>query len=492
LCSCRVILSHAAIDYSRRVRSLWLEEALQGAEDAPRLEGEERADVCIVGGGYTGLWTAIRLKEYDPALDVVLVEADVCGGGASGRNGGFVLSWWAKFGTLKKVCGGEEAVRLAFASSEAVDAIGDFCREHDIDAHYRRDGWLWTATSRAQLGAWDETIQTIAAYDQEPFVRLDAEETATRAGADTHLGGVFEPTAATVQPALLARGLRRVAHEAGVRIFERSPMTSLDRSRAPRVVTARGSVRATKVVLALNAWAAALPELRRALVVIASDIVATVPAPDRLAEIGWVNGICISDSRMLVNYYRNTLDGRVAFGKGGGKLAFGGRIGTSFDGPSPRADDVAASMHSLYPTLRDLDVTHSWMGPIDRSEVGLPFFSRLGGREDILYGLGYSGNGVGPTFVGGRILASLTLGLDDEWSRAGLARPPVGVFPPEPVRYLGGLLVQRAIERKEAAEDAGRTTDAVTLFLAGLAPAGLVPLKKPAGETVQPGTRAVT
>ena len=119
------------------MRSLWLEEALAEETDAPRLEGDERADVCIVGGGFTGLWTAISLKEHDPALDVVLVEADVCGGGASGRNGGFVLSWWAKFGSLKKVCGAEEAVRLARASAEAVDGIGEFCSAHAIDAHYR-------------------------------------------------------------------------------------------------------------------------------------------------------------------------------------------------------------------------------------------------------------------------------------------------------------------------------------------------------------------
>jgi glycine/D-amino acid oxidase-like deaminating enzyme len=214
--------------------------------------------------------------------------------------------------------------------------------------------------------------------------------------------------------------------------------------------------------------------------VIASDIVATAPAPEELAEIGWTDGICISDSRMLVNYYRNTLDGRVVFGKGGGKLAFGGKIGTSFDAPSPRAGQVAASMRVLYPSLRDLPVTHNWMGPIDRTEVGLPFFSRLDGREDLLYGLGYSGNGVGPTFVGGKILASLTLELDDEWSRAGLARDPVGLFPPEPVRYLGGRLVRRAVERKEAAEDRGRRPDRATMLVARLAPAGLVPLKKPA------------
>jgi glycine/D-amino acid oxidase-like deaminating enzyme len=233
-------------------------------------------------------------------------------------------------------------------------------------------------------------------------------------------------------------------------------------------------------VLALNAWAAGLQELRRAVVVIASDVVATAPAPDRLAAIGWTNGTCISDSRMLVNYYRNTLDSRLVFGRGGGKLAFGGKIGTTFDGESPRAAAVAESMHALYPSLADVPVTHSWTGPIDRTQVGLPFFARLGGRDDIVYGLGYSGNGVGPSYLGGRIIASLALGLDDEWSRAGLAREPAGRFPPEPVRYLGGRLVRSAVERKEAAEDRGTRTDRLTLRLAELAPSGLVPLKKAA------------
>ncbi len=460
------------------MRSLWLQEALPGAEDASPLEGQERADVCIVGGGYTGLWTALRLKELDPSLDVVLLEADVCGGGASGRNGGFVLSWWAKFGTLKKVCGTEEALRLARASAQAVAEIGAFCREHGIDAHYRHDGWLWTATSEAQVGAWDETLAEIANHGEQSFVRLSPEEAARRAGSPTHLAGVFEPTAATVQPALLARGLRRVALERGVRIFERSPMRRLERSWPPRVRCERGAVTAERVVLALNAWSAALPELRRALVVIASDVVATAPIPERLREIGWTDGSCISDSRMLVNYYRTTLDGRIAFGKGGGMLAFGGRVGTAFDGASPRAVEVAGSFRALYPSLADVEVTTSWMGPIDRSHNGLPFFSRLGGRDDLLYGIGYSGNGVGPSFVGGRILASLALERDDEWARAGLVRDPVGSFPPEPIRFVGGLLVREAVARKERAEDDGRKPDRATLFLAGLAPAGLVPLRK--------------
>ena len=466
------------MDYSRRVRSLWLEEALTAAEDAPRLEGDERADICIVGGGFTGLWTAIRLKEHDPSLDVVLVEADVCGAGASGRNGGFVLTWWAKFGTLKKVCGGDEAIRLARASAQAVDGIGAFCAEHGIDAHYRRDGWLWAATSDAQLGAWEETLATIAHYGEDPFERLEPGEAARRAGETTHLGGVYEPTAATVQPAFLARGLRRVAIEKGVRVFENSAMTKLERSRPPRVVTAQGVVTAAKVVLGLNAWAAALPEVRRSLVVIASDIVATTPAAERLASIGWTGGTCISDSRLLVNYYRTTVDGRLVFGRGGGKLAFGGKVGTAFDGPSPRATAVTESMRALYPSFEHVPVTHSWMGPIDRTQVGLPFFAGLGSREDILYTIGYSGNGVGPSYLGGKILASIALGLDDEWSRAGLVREPAGSFPPEPVRYLGGRLVRSAVERKEAAEDRGAHAGRLTLLLADLAPSGLVPLKK--------------
>jgi putative aminophosphonate oxidoreductase len=469
------------------MRSLWLQEALRPGEDAPSLKGDVRADVCIVGGGYTGLWTAIRLKEHDPALDIVLVERDVCGGGASGRNGGFVLSWWAKFGSLAKICGTEEALRLARASAQAVADIGAFCEEHGIDAHYRPDGWLWTATSPAQIGAWDETLADLERLGEQPFVRLEPAEVASRAGSPTHLAGVYEPTAATVQPALLARGLRRLALERGVRIHEHSPMRSLDRGRPPRVRTPHGSVTAEKFVLALNAWAIGLRELRRALVVIASDVVATAPMPERLARIGWTDGTCIDDSRMLVNYYRTTLDGRIIFGMGGGTLAYGGRIGAEFDGASPRADEVAASLHRLYPMLRDVPVTHSWTGPIDRSGPGLPFFARLGGREDILYGVGYSGNGVGPTYLGGRILASLVLGLDDEWAGAGLARDPVGGFPPEPFRYVGGLLVRAAVARKERAEDAGRRSDRPTVLLASLAPAGLVPLKQ--AESVAPGDR---
>ena len=460
------------------VRSLWLEEALDGEEAAPALEGDVRADVCVVGGGFTGLWTALRLKELDPAVDVVLVEGDVCGGGASGRNGGFVLSWWAKFGSLEGLCGTEEALRLAKESADGVAAIGAFCAEHGIDAHFRHDGWLWTATSPAQIGAWDDTVARLERLGVEPFARLEPGEVARRAASPTHLAGVFEREAATVQPARLARGLRRVALERGVRIFERSPMRRLERG-TPRVHADSGSVRADRVVLALNAWAAAVPELRRALVVIASDVIATPPIPDRLRELGWPDGTCIDDSRMMVNYWRSTLDGRIVFGKGGGRLAYGSRIGPEFNGPTPRAGWVLESFHQLYPSLRDVPAERSWLGPIDRSKHGLPFFGPVGGDGSILVGAGYSGNGVGPSFLGGRILASLVLGRRDEWATCGLVRQ-AGGLPPEPIRYVGGRIVRAAVARKERAEDAGRRPHGLDVLLAGLAPAGLVPQRPPA------------
>ena len=459
------------------MRSLWLDEALAGEDDAPRVEGEIRADVCVVGGGFTGLWTALRLKEREPSLDVVLVEADVCGAGASGRNGGFVLSWWAKFRALEALCGAEEALRLARASARAVAEIGGFCTDNGIAADFRQDGWLWTATSPAQVGAWDATVARLEQLGERPFVRLEPAEVARRAASPMHLAGVFEPTAATVHPARLARGLRRVCLRRGVRVFEHSPLRTLERAAPPFVRSDAGSVRAERVVLALNAWAAALRELHRAIVVIPSDVIATPRIPERLRELDWPGGTCIDDARMMVNYWRATLDGRIVFGKGGGGISYGGRIGPEYDGPSPRAAWVLDSFHRLYPNLRDIPAACSWLGPIDRTKDGLPFFGPLGANDAILVGAGYSGNGVGPSFLGGEILASLALGADDHWAASGLVRKPTAL-PPEPLRYLGGRVVRAAVARTEAAEDAGRRPRRVDLLLASLAPSGLVPLKR--------------
>ncbi len=263
----------------------------------------------------------------------------------------------------------------------------------------------------------------------------------------------------------------------GVRIYEHSPMKRLKRSSPPRVITKRGSVTAEKVIIAMNTWAAALPKLRRSIVVVSSDIVATEPMPARLAQAGWDNGMAISDSRMLLNYYRTTLDGRIAFGTGGGLLSFGNKVDERFEGASRRAGEVERFLRRLYPDFDDVPVAKSWTGPIDRSVTGIPFFGRLDGRADLLYGLGFSGNGVGPTVVGGRIMASLALESDDEWAGCGLVRDTVEQFPREPFRYCGGRMVIAANRRKERLEDAGLKAGPLTRRLAAMAPAGLVPVK---------------
>jgi glycine/D-amino acid oxidase-like deaminating enzyme len=456
------------------LRSLWLQEALAAEEGVVSSELVEavRADVCIVGGGYTGLWTALRIAELEPAASVVLVEADICGGGPSGRNGGFALSWWPKVETLVKRVGEEEAFRLVRASVAAVDELGSFCEREGIDAHYRRGGWLWTATSPAQLGSWEGAAAAAARAGEEPFEILSADEVQRRTGSPVHLGAAYEIGAATVQPALLARGLRRVAAARGVRIFERSPMVELDRGRGI-VRTRSGSVEAGAIILATGAWLAGIPELKRAIVAVSSDMVATAPMAERLEAAGWTGGEAISNSRLMVHYYRTTHDGRIAFGQGGHRHAFDGRIDDEFFASSDGAErQLRRDLVRLVPYADGVDVTHAWGGPIDRTADGAPIFGRLPGAVPIVYAVGYSGNGVAPSLTAAKILASSALGRDDEWSGSGLNRGVAGTFPPEPIRYVGGFVVRAAVKRKESREDDGRSVDPVTRRVAGLAPQG--------------------
>jgi putative aminophosphonate oxidoreductase len=461
-------------------RSLWLQEALGEEEDAgesPELLEDVEADVCIVGGGYTGLWTALRINELRPGASIVVVESDICGGGPSGRNGGFALSWWPKVETVQKRVGKEEALRLVKASEAAVTEIGEFCEREGVDAHFRRSGWLWTATSPAQVGSWEGAVRIAEAYGERPFELLSAEEVRARTGSPVHLGAAYEAGAATVQPALLARGLRRAALARGVRIHERTPMVELDRA-AGTVRTPSGSVRAGAIVLALNAWAIKIRELSRALVAVASDMVATDPMQDRLAESGWTAGEAISNCRLLVHYYRTTKDGRIAFGRGGGRLAFGGRVDSNFDFSESQTRGLKEDLVRYVPAAQGVPVNHAWGGPIDRTADGLPFCGRLAGSVPIVYGTGYSGNGVAPSLTLAKILASSAVGIEDEWSSSALNRGVPGRFPPEPVRFLGGLVVRAAVRRKEGREDEGLTCDPVTHAVAGLAPQGFFRVKR--------------
>lgn len=456
-----------------RHRSFWLQEVAGDAPDAPSLEGNTRADVAILGGGYVGLWTALELKRREPSCDVVVLEQDICGAGASGRNGGFVLSWWPKLSSLAAMCGAADALRIARDSEAAIGEIRSFCEAHGIDAQFRRGGWLWTATSAAQMGAWENVVALCERLGVEPFRRLSPEEIARRTGSPAHRAGVLDASAATVQPAALARGLRRVALESGVRIFEHTRVHSFGRGSPVVLRASSGSVSADRLVIASNAWAAGIPELSRAIVAITSDMVVTAPAPDRLRSLGWTGGESITDSQMMVDYYHVTRAGRVAFGKGGWGIALGGRIGARFDRDESRARMVEKDLRRTYPDLSGVPVTHDWSGPIDRTPNSLPLFGRLGGRPHIVYGVGWSGNGVGPSVLGGKILASLALESDDDWGRYPLIERSAGLFPPEPIRFVGAHVVRAAVASKERAEIRDRKPSRLAVALSRLAPAGL-------------------
>lgn len=454
-------------------RSFWLQEALRDDEVSNPLDTQHTTDIAIIGGGYVGLWTALRIKDLRPDARVTILEADVCGGGASGRNGGFAMTWWPKVSSLVALCGRQEALRLVHASETAIDEMEQFCRDHAPRAEFRRGGWLWTATSPAQLDAWSDVVRLADDLAPGTFRRWSPEEVADRSGSAQHLAGVFEPSNATVQPAELARALRRQAAHRGVTIYEKTKVVGLEAGHPVTVRTEHGTVRADQVIIATNAWAAAFRPLRNKLFVISSDMITTEPIPDRLSDIGWTQGEAITDSQTLVCYYRTTADGRIAFGKGGWSIGFGGWMPKSMEQNHRRAELVARDFRRYYPGLRTVRITHNWAGPIDRTYNSLPIFGLLDGHDNVHYGVGWSGNGVAPSITGGKILASLALGLDDEWSRSGLVKARAKSFPPEPIRYIGAHVVREAIVRKERAEALHLRPSAVAVAISGLAPSGL-------------------
>lgn len=454
-----------------------MQQALQrdGHEEAPALQGDQTLDVCIVGGGLTGLWTALQISGIEPSIRVGVVEADICGAGASGANGGFAMTWWPKFATLKKLMSTDDALRIAAASEEAVVQTGRFCETNGIDADFMPTGWLWTATNSSQMGSWDDTIDTLASAGASPFRALAKEEVREMSGSERHLGGVFEAGVATVQPAALVRGLRAAALAAGVSIWEKTPMLNYELT--PRGVTVRvpgATIATSQLVLATNAWLARYPEIRRHLLVLGSDVIATASAPEQLASVGWTPGLAISDSRRLVHYYRPTKDGRVVFGKGGGRIGFRDHMNRSTWATALRGPEVIDQFRRTYPKLDGVAITNTWSGAVDYSSDSMPFFGRLAGSPRVHFGVGFSGNGVGPSYIGGKILASLALERDDEWGTSPMIRTPATRLPPEPLRAIGGWVVRAAMRSKEAAEDQEKQPSALVRRLTPLDPTSFV------------------
>jgi glycine/D-amino acid oxidase-like deaminating enzyme len=441
----------------------WLEEAGEVTPTSP-LDGDARADVVVVGGGYLGLWAAWQLRELEPDLDVLVVEAAVCGHGPSGRNGGFCETLWSDAATLRERAGTEAALAVCRASEDAVRGIGAWCEANDVDAWFREAPMLRVATTESQLGSWDENVAAAAALGApDEVVSLSAEEVRARCDSPLFLGGSLYKLNATVQPGRLALGLRARLLDRGVRIHERTEVTGLDPSGS--VETRSGRVHAGAAILAVNSATTRFRGYRLSLAVASSHIVLTEPLPDVLDELGWTGGEAIVDSRTLVHYTRTTRDGRIVFGWGGGAMGVGGRRSDSLELDPSVIQPTRESLVRFFPQTRGHEVTHAWGGPIDVSPTHLPIF---GSRGRVHHGFGFTGNGVGPTYLGGEILARLALDRRDERTGLAIVDPPRKLFPPEPFRYAGGALIRRALIAKDAAEDAGREPSAPTRFVASL------------------------
>ncbi len=431
--------------------SWWLEDALarEGeAAPAPPLEGDATADVAIVGGGYTGLWTALALRERDPDLRVTLVEAEICGAGPSGRNGGFCHGHWSAFPSVLRVLGEEDALRLCRTGERIVPAV----RALGEDVWLREGGVLHVSTAPAQDAAVELAVETAAALGRpDEAVRLESEALAERVRSPVFRSAAFVRDGATVHPGLLVRALRRRAIAAGVSVHERTPAL---RVRDGEVVTPAGTLRAPEIVLATNAALTGWKPAARSLTNFGSYVVLTEPVPDLLAQINWTGGEAIVDGRMFIHYFRTLDDGRVLMGSATGPIGFGGRIDDRFSRDLPTVERAAAGLRRLLPGLDAARIERSWGGPIDVSADHLPFFATKPGTR-IHYGAGYSGNGVGPSWLGGQILASLVVRADDEWTSSPLATRRVPSLPPEPLRRIGGGLVRTAIMACEEAEERG-------------------------------------
>jgi glycine/D-amino acid oxidase-like deaminating enzyme len=450
----------------RSAHGFWLADA--GPVTAgPPLDGSVSADVLVIGGGYLGMWTAWHLVRA--GADVVLLDKDVCGHGPSGRNGGFVETLWHRLGELRALFGAGPALDLARAAATALDGIAAFCDAESVDAHLVRAPRLDVAAAPGQEGTWADEVQACRALGAaDELTEVDAAGARAVCDSPVFRSGVLWRSAATVHPARLALGLRERLLDRGVRIFEHTAVTRLDD--APGGVRARTDtgveVTARSAVLAINQAAAGVAPLRRALSVASSHVVATEPVPEVLEQLGWTGGEGIADCRTMLHYFRTTRDGRIVFGWGGGRMGMDARRRPALDVDPPVQDAAARDLVLLLPALRGRRIEHAWGGPIDVSPVHLPWFGTL---ESTHYGFGFTGNGVGPAELGGRILAALAR---DE--RSDLTRLPIvgGLppkrFPPEPLRFAGGSLIRAALVRRDDAEAAGRRPDPLTAAIASL------------------------
>jgi glycine/D-amino acid oxidase-like deaminating enzyme len=402
------------------------------------LPGSRSADVCVVGAGYTGLWTAYELRRADPSLDVVVLEREVAGFGASGRNGGWVHGELSGARERFARRGGRAGVLAQHrAISETVDEVGRFVAREGIACDWLHAGALVLAQSPPQLARVRQLVAEDRAWGigEQDSALLDAAAARERAAVAGVLGARFTPHCARVQPAALVRGLAEAVERAGATIHERTAVTAIE----PGVVhTPLGQVRARWIVRATEAYTVGLPRLGRALVPLNSAMVATAPlAADPWERIGWEHGETLLSGAHRYVYVQRTADDRIAIGGRGVPYRYGSR--TEREGPVPArtvAGLRAALVELFGAPLAGVPIEDAWHGVIGVTRTWAPSVG-LDRASGIAWAEGYAGRGVAAANLAGRTLRDLLLGRDSELTRLPWVGPPARAWEPEPLRWIG-------------------------------------------------------
>lgn len=417
----------------------------------PPLEGDTDADVCVVGAGFTGLWTAYHLLRADPSLRVVVVEAGQVGFGASGRNGGWCSALFpVSTSGLVRRHGIDAARAMRRAMVETVDAVGDDARAEGVDCHFRKGGTVVVARGPAQLTRARAEVEEAHALGLDELHLLGEQEARERLNAEDTVGGTWTPDCARLHPVRLVRGLAGAVERRGGRVVEGTRAVRL----APgRVETDAGTVRAEVTVRATEAYTSLLPGMRRAVVPVYSLVLATEPLDAAVwARIGLASGETFSEFRHLVVYGQRTADDRLVFGGRGAPYHFGSAVSARFDQEPSVFARLRSTLLDLLPVLGpELPVAHTWGGPL-----GIPRDWHASVGYDRAAGLawagGYVGDGVSTSHLAGRTLAHLITGTDSDLTRLPWVGHRSPDWEPEPLRWLGvnaGLRLATAADVEE-------------------------------------------
>jgi glycine/D-amino acid oxidase-like deaminating enzyme len=448
-----IVLTAAVVAASladARPAPYWLDQP-EAPGPAPALAGEVSADLAVVGGGFTGLWTALLARERDPSADVVLLEAKTAGWAATGRNGGFCsasLTHGLANGISRFPA---EIARLEQLGMQNLDEIEAALSRYGIDCGFERTGELAVATAGWQLDGLREGAVTAREFG-ENITLLGAEEVRAEVSSPTYLGGVWHrDSCAILDPARLAWGLRRACIEAGVRIHEGTPVRAIsDTGRTSlRLATAGGSVTAASVALATGTYRPLLRRLRYYLVPVYDYALMTEPlTAGQLESIGWRNRQGVGDTANQFHYYRLTQDNRILWGGYDAVYYNGGRITTARDQRPETFEKLATHFFETFPQLEGLRFTHTWGGVVDTCSRFCAFFGTAH-RGRLGYAAGYTGLGVGASRFGANVVLDLLAGEPTERTALEMVRTRPVPFPPEPVRSAVIQLTRAAIARAD-------------------------------------------